>query len=231
MADDINAVDKKRGRFLAIGIMGGVIILLFVAAFAIDRIFATPVVDAGKDGAPEIVGFVPVSIESQYIDILALGSSTIILFTDAVTSFNLTSLRLSGVINGTGRVEILLDNGIGQELLLFSNLKKKQGNLITGMAAGESEAAKSAFKKVGDENADAAADAWLKLSAPEKLNELPAFVVGDDETTFEGDFQNSCVDACFMNMKMKRNLFYQIKIRMDPGVQVRLTSLKYTLEV
>ncbi|MBU2561532.1 MAG: hypothetical protein KKD17_04485 [Nanoarchaeota archaeon] len=160
----------------------------------------------------------------------AAEPSRFVLFSEKDQAFALTSLRLSGEVIGEGRAEIILDNGLGQELRIYSNVKQKQGNMITGMAVtaeeGEPLPADAKIDNV------AAEQAWLMITPGEgTLQESPSMELGDDKQTIAGKFQNTCLDTCYMNMKMQKGLYYTIKVRVDPGAEVRINELKYMLEV
>lgn len=220
--------EHTKNKLMMIELMLVVLILIFVGAFAIDRLFPTGLVSANTDTAP-IVGFVPIEIKSQPIDLFAPEPTSFVIFSEKEDEFDLTSLRMTGEVTGKGRAEILLDNGLGQELIIYSNVKKKQGNIITGMAITEEGEPLPESAEISEVDS---AQAWLKISpGQDKLNEEPGRSLEDDQVTVEGAFQNACVDTCYMNMKLKKGLYYTLKVRVDPGTEVRINELKYTLEV
>lgn len=218
----------KKSRVLTIQLLVVVFAFIFIGAFIIDKVFPTAIVSANTD-AVSIVGFVPIEITSQPIDISASEPSSFVVFSEKESQFNLTSFRISGEVNGKGRAEIVLDNGLGQELLLYSNVKRKQGNLITGMIVMGEENPLPETAEVKQLEGD---EAWFKISTSgEKLDELPSTDVGDSTTAVSGKFENSCRDTCYMNMKMQKGLYYTLKIRVDEGTDVHINELKYMLEV
>jgi hypothetical protein len=218
----------KRNKLLLLELMFAVVLLVFVGAFALDRYFPTAAVPANT-GAPGIVGFVPIEIKSQPIDLLAKEPTSFVMFSEKEDAFNLTSLRLSGKVTGTGRAEIVLDNGLGQELLIYTNVKNKQGNLITGMSVSDEGDPMPKDAKIADVRPD---QAWLKISTEgDGTAGAPITELGDNKRTEEGDFQHSCVDTCYMNMKMQKGLYYTLKVRVDPGTEVTINGLNYMLEV
>jgi hypothetical protein len=219
--------EQKKSRMLMIEAMLAIIVLIFLSALALDKFFPTPTTNA-ISGAPGIVGFVPVEIKSQPIDITAKQTTKLVMFSEKPDQFSLTSLRLSGEVIGNGRAEIVLDNGLGQELLIYSNVKQKEGNQITGMAVDESQPLPADVKI---DNV-AAEQAWIKITdSGTALDETPSQSLGEDKTTTAGAFQNECLKTCYMNMKMKQGLYYTLKVRVDAGTEVKITELKYTLEV
>lgn len=223
------AEDHKKNKMLMIEAMFAVMLLIFVGAFALDRFFPTQAVTADTV-FPGIVGFVPVEIKSQPIDLYAAVPSRFVLFSEKEQAFELTSLRLSGEVIGQGRAEIVLDNGLGQELIIYSNVKQKQGNMITGMAVtAEDGEPLPADAKIDTVAAD---QAWLMITPGEgTLQESPSRELGNDQQTISGKFQHTCLDTCYMNMKMQKGLYYTLKVRLDPGTEVRINELKYMLEV
>jgi hypothetical protein len=220
--------EHTKNKILVIEIMLAVVLLIFIGAFALDRFFPTPAVPL-ETGAPGIVGFVPLEIKSQPLNLVATESTNFVLFSEKGEQFELTSLRLSGLVKGDGRVEIVLDNGLGQELLIYSNVKNKQGNLITGMSVTD----EGEPLPEGAEIEDVAPDqAWLKITPGEAaLAELPTIELGDSKQAADGEFQHNCVDTCYMSMKMQTGLYYTLKVKVDPGTEVNINELKYMLEV
>ncbi len=221
--------EPTKNKLLLIEGMLVVMLLIFVGAFALDKFFPTPEVSTGTD-VPGIVGFVPVEIKSQPIDLVAEEPTSFVLFSDKQEQFALTSLRLSGTVTGEGRAEILLDNGRGQELLIYSNIKQKKGNLITGMSVTSEEEGAPLPEDVPI-NEVAEGQAWIKITEEAGLDERPAEQLGEDKKAVQGEFQHACLDTCYMNMKMREGLYYMLKVRVDPGTKVKINELKYTLEV
>lgn len=217
-----------KNKLLLLELMLAVVLLVFVGAFALDKVFPTAQVSSNTGNLP-IVGFVPIEIKSQLIDLTADAPSAFILFTEKETLFNLTSLRLSGEVRGNGRAEIVLDNGLGQELLIYTNVKQKQGNLITGMAVSDEGEPMPEDAKIEQVTQSTA---WLMISKDTQAGaERPAGDLGDDKRTESGVFQHSCVDTCYINMKMQKGLYYTIKVRLDEGTTVKINEMNYMLEV
>ena len=220
---------QTKNKLLLFEMMIVVGLMVFVGAFALDKMFPTARVVSDTDNIP-IVGFVPVEIKSQPIEIFADKPSAFLLFTEKENAFNLTAFRISGEVTGTGRAEILLDNGLGQELLIHSNIRQKQGNLITGMAVddgiGEPLPKDAKIEPVDANNA------WLIIAPQTELQvEGPVTELEDSKRTEAGAFQYSCIDTCYMNMKLQKGLYYLLKIRVDAETNVRINELKYMLEV
>ncbi|MFH1064644.1 MAG: hypothetical protein V1729_06180 [Candidatus Woesearchaeota archaeon] len=226
--------DHTKNKLLMIEGAFAVIVLIFLAAFALDMFFPTAQVPA-DGGVPGIVGFVPLAISNQQIDLFALEPKSFLLFSERTEPFLLTSFRLTGQITGTGRVEITLDNGIGQELLVYSNIKDKQTNLITGMATaeeGSSSTGSVPAEKVGIPPTPNTDDgAWFKIMPQDITTEGPSIESGNDKQTVSGHFKDECGETCYINMKMQTGLYYTLKVKMDPGTEVRITELTYTLDV
>lgn len=216
-----------KNKMLTIELMLAVGVLIFVGAIAIDRAFPTAQVPAGSGGT-QIVGFVPVDIKSQPIDLTAETSSAFILFTEKEEQFELTSLRLTGEVTGSGRAEIILDNGLGQELLIYSNVRQKTGNMITGMAVNEQGEPLPADAKITNVTTPSA---WMLITKDKDKTVEGSQTSLEGKRTESGLFQHSCVDTCYMNMKMQKGLYYRIKVRLDPGTSVKINEMKYMLEV
>ncbi len=227
--------DHTKSKLLMMEGAFAVLVLIFLAAFALDQFFPTEQVPI-DGGTPGIVGFVPLAISSQPIDLLTLEPRSFVLFSEKTESFLLTSFRLSGQVNGEGRAEITLDNGLGQELLIYSNVKDRQGNLITGMATAKD--GPSSTEGVPAETDDTVSSpgtedrAWFKIMPQDDLaTERPSIETGDDKQTVQGHFKDECSDTCYISMKMQEGLYYILKVKVDPGTEVRITELTYTLDV
>jgi hypothetical protein len=218
------AEEKSKRRIMLIEAMVAAILLIFIGAYMVDRVFPTPQVGTGDGNT--IVGFVPIEIKSQSIDITATKPTAYLLFTERDSQFSITSLRISGNVKGQGRAEVVLDNGIGQELVIYSNIKKSQGNMITGMAVSEDENALPADTKI-----DKTTQPWLLIKEENDITETPKTEIGEAARTTEGLFQYICKDTCYMNMKMQKELVYTLKIRLDAGTEISITELSYMLEV
>ncbi|MFC1741584.1 hypothetical protein ACFL3V_03545 [Nanoarchaeota archaeon] len=217
-----------KNKFLMMEVMIAVGILIFLGAFAIDRFFPTPQVPVSS-GMPTVVGFVPIEVRSQPIDLVAKEPTSFIIFSEKEAGFDLSSLRISGSVTGKGRAEIVLDNGQGQELLIYSNVKKRQGNLITGMSVTDDSKPLPESAKV--ERLDDS-QAWFKITRDEEIQtEGPVTALGDDRIAVSGGFEHTCLDTCYMNMKMQKGLYYTLKVRVDPETEVRINALTYILEV
>lgn len=219
---------QTKNKLLMLELMLVIGILVFVGAFAIDRLFPTETVWLNGDTLP-IVGFVPVEIKSQPINLVAKEPTSFVVFSEKDEQHLLTSLRLSGTVTGDGRAEILLDNGLGQELLIYTNVKQKKGNLITGMSVSDEGEPLPEDAKIVE---IAPQQAWFKITPSEKpLGERPTGEIGDDKQAGPGEFQHSCVDTCYMSMVMRKGLFYTLKVRVDAGTEVSINELKYTLDI
>ncbi len=221
--------EHTKNKMLMIEGMLVIGILIFVAAFALDKYLPTAQVAVGSE-APGVVGFVPVEIKSQQIELIAKEPTSFVLFSDKSDIFDLTSFRISGEVIGEGRAEIVIDNGLGQELLIYSNVKQKQGNMITGLAvSGDETTPLPEGAQITDVPTE---EAWLRVTPSEyPIKEKPYQELGDNRRADSGQFQHTCVDTCYMNMKMQRGLYYTLKVRVDPGTEVVINELKYMLEV
>lgn len=220
--------EAKKSKALTIQLLIVVLAFIFIGAFAIDKAFPTAKVPEGKGTVP-IVGFVPIEIKSQQIDITAEKPSAFVMFSEKEEPFDITSFRISGEVEGDGRAEILLDNGLGQELLIYSNIKQKKGNMITGMAVGSQSEPLPENAEIEEVEKD---KAWFKISSnATEIDEKPAIDTGSGTEASQGKFKHACSDTCYMNMKMKEGLYYTLKVRVDPGTKVNINELKYTLEV
>ncbi|MBW2966896.1 hypothetical protein KY362_00260 [Candidatus Woesearchaeota archaeon] len=221
--------DNSKNRVFVLEMIIVLGLVIAVSAFALNSFFPTPLVPANDGNVPGIVGFVPVEINNQPLNLEAKEPKSFVLFTDKEEPFQLTSFRLSGTVAGEGRAEIILDNGLGQELVIYSNVKPQRGNLITGMAV--SEESENPLPEDIKVNEIPHETAWLRIAEkPDIAAETPTTEL-DNKRAVAGEFENSCTDTCYMNMNMHDGAYYTLKVRVDPGTEVRITSLKYTLDV
>jgi hypothetical protein len=102
-----------------------------VGIFAVGMLLLpTPVTFTGY------VSGLNLTIYSQNLDVLVDGSQSYTLATEG-NNLNLESFMIDGEVVGKGRVEILLDNGKGQQYLVYENILKKPDfsgpHMLTGV--------------------------------------------------------------------------------------------------
>jgi len=155
-----------------------------------------------------ITAFVSSDIFTQNVDIEIDRSQSYYLSSEP--EFKLTSLRLTGVVEGSGIVRILIEDSEGKQLLIYTNIKDKNPrNLITGYAVAEGNLAISPSKE-----------------ALSPLNEqLP-----EDKIAVSGQFYNECVESCFMSAIISPQGNAKLIFQLEEGAKVKLTGLSYTNE-
>ena len=101
-------------------------------------------------GNPNITGFLSLDFVMQDLNLTLSQSQNYIITSTNPEPFTLTSFKISGEMIGDGRVEIYIDNGQSQQLLVYRNVKQKQRGmaLITGMfIEGEKQTEKEKAKQ------------------------------------------------------------------------------------
>ena len=184
-----------------------VLVGLFIFGFALSFF-----PDAG------ITGHVSADTNLQTLNLVISQSQTYIISSQSPTPLQLSFIRVTGEIIGKGKASIILDNGKGDRLLLYTNaVKRTEPNLITGMAvAGSSGGAVSGEAKESD---------LFNLIPGKKLLYLPS--IGSDETLTEGRFTNECLETCFIEMELSNQTTYALEFLVSEGTQIRLDNLLY----
>ncbi len=152
---------------------------------------------------PSITGFVPTETHIQQLSIDASESQQFIL-RPVSGALKLSSLALSGIVSGTGLVNVYLSDGTAR-FLVFSN-KKKQGSSmeqITGLAVRE-----------------------LEIEPGEKIDRIES--VPDGYETEAGVFNNQCVETCILdeNMFNKQQLYLDVII--EPGTHLHISGIRFS---
>ena len=195
---------------------------------------------------PSLTGYVTGLNTTFYMQELGLtiDSSNSYTLTTLDGDLHLSSFMLSGEVFGDGRVEILLDNGKGQQYLIYENVKRqkefKTRNLITGISAGitgkavsgtiedeytsnESETdvneAKEGTEKIGT---------FLAIT-PKKLLHYEFTPLNKGDEILKGLFYSECTETCEIPRFMFYSDSYELIFRLESGTSIRIDELKYTL--
>jgi len=176
---------------------------------------------------PGITGHVASDLNTQPVNMLIDESQLFELTTTSTETFHITSFRLSGTIIGDGIAEAYLDNGRGQQLMIFNNIKEKEKGMsgLTGITA----------KVVGEgteelELIEVPAKKTLLIKPAEVLNQNPISSPTEEQALFDGEFDSKCTDTCFIEMELGPGLGYNLIFRMEPGTQIHLTKIQYTIK-
>ena len=173
---------------------------------------------------PGITGHVSSDLNTQKVDLMIEESQVFEITADSKYPFYITSFRLSGSFMGDGASEIYLDNGQGQQLLVFSNIREKQTGMggLTGITAKVIGADES-FNEIGPEK-------YLVLIPGDAVNQNPINKPGEDEEIFEGGFESECDDTCFIEMEMSQDLSYNLIFKMEQRTKIHLTKIQYMIK-
>jgi len=169
------------------------------------------------------------TIYSQNLDLWIDGSQSYTL-TTGNGNLNLKSFMLDGEVIGKGRVEILLDNGKGQQLLVYENVQRTsefKGPSITGIVPRGGITGKSI-----DGSSDTVTEkngVWLAIQ-PKKIMNYEFTQLNQDEDIVEGEFYSVCAETCNMKENIFNSASYELVFRIEKGTAVRLKEIKYILQ-
>lgn len=168
---------------------------------------------------PGITGYVSVETKKQKIDLTIANSQSYILTTSSLEPFYLTSLKLSGEVTGEGIAKVYLSSK-DQKILVYSNIiKKNQGlDAITGMD-------KITGNVVGS---NSETEDYLIIEHLENI-EGEAATVAEDETIASGTFEDICIDSCFIEMLLNKDIAYQLLLYVEEGIVLNINEISYTI--
>lgn len=167
-----------------------------------------------------ITGHVSVEAGYQSLDMLIEESQSYVISSDYEDSLIITFMRLSGEVIGDGRAEVIIDNGLGQRLIVYSNLEEEQEpNLITGMKSN-----KITGMVVGEEEMDKLS--LLNLIERGKLSDL-SLELPKGRILTKGKFANVCKHTCLMEMELSRDSNYILEFKVSEGTKLRLDNMIY----
>lgn len=169
---------------------------LILGVVVVGVIFAALVI-----GKPSITGFVPTETYSQELSIDVLESQR---FTLTSPNLKISSLALSGSIQGSGLVNVYLSGG-AHKWLVYSNKKKESSSMeqITGMAVQE-----------------------LDIAPGEKLNIIETLPAG--YKTDSGAFQNECVETCLLSEDLMNRDSLYLDVIIEPGTNLHISGIRFS---
>jgi hypothetical protein len=129
---------------------------------------------------------------------------------------------LTEEVIGEGSVEVFIDNKDGQRVMVYNNVKRKEGGLpaVTGMAVA-----------AGGDIDDSPAETLILLNSLGEIEwRKPGLALSAEEEYAAGAFNNKCVDTCFIEMPLSDANSYELIFNIEPETQVRLTKITYTLK-
>lgn len=164
-------------------------------------------------GNPHVTGYLSLDFVMQDLDMTIDQSQKFMISTDSEEEFSLTSLKISGEVIGEGRAEIYLDNEEGQKLMIYRNVKTKSIGMgaITGYFVNGQQ------------------DNHIKITQEGTIDEEMTELTEKEETT-NGLFSNECKETCFIKMRMKKGLNYNLLVKVDKGTKVRINEIAYTIQ-
>jgi len=201
----------RRLEIMSVVTIGFIIIAMFVFPnLNIPAFSANPAI-------PGITGYVSADMFSQSLNLEFTESIKYTLSTNSEEQFIISSLRVDGVVKGSGVAKITLVDNSGNSHLIYSNVKKNigKGNLITGMATA-------------DIGSTEEGTILLELTPAENL---PALVSTPRKgySAVSGSFTNECVDTCYIELPFSKDTSYDILFEVEEGTTLVLDSITYTL--
>lgn len=169
---------------------------------------------------PGITGFVSVESKKQIINLTIVNSQSYILTTNSAEPFHLTSLRLSGDVIGEGIAKAYISTK-DQNILIYSNVVKNAEGIsaVTGM--------KGITGNVVGVDSESEGDSLIIEHLENIEGELG--VIQEGETIVKGNFENICVDSCFMDMLLHEGIAYQLLFYVEEGTVLNINEMSYTI--
>ena len=154
-------------------------------------------------GKPSITGFVPTETYSQELNIDISDSQRFVLSSDE-SALKLSSLALTGIVQGEGLVNVYLSDG-SNNWLVFSNKKKQSSAMehITGLAVHE-----------------------LDIQPSERLDKIETLPAGYKSEP--GGFQNECVDTCMLQPDLLNKQSLYLDVIIEPGTHLHISGMRFS---
>ena len=178
------------------------------------------------------------TIYVEEINLFVDGSQSYTLTTEK--SLHLGSFMMSGEVLGNGRVEILLDNGKGEQYLVYENINRAQemqkgGYPITGISGGGitgraiTGGAITSGAVSGGENDVEKQVAWIVIQPKKEAVNYEFLPLKENEEIMPGEFFSECVETCKIPENAFNSQAYSLIFRLEKGTSVKITRIKYIL--
>jgi hypothetical protein len=179
----------------------------------------------------KITGYVLGVNQTAYIeemDLFVDGSQSYVLATEKI--LNLKSFMLSGEVLGDGRVEILLDNGKGEQYLVYENIEEtpempEGGFPITGIT-GRAITSKALAE---EDNEVEKQVAWIVVQPKKDVIEYEFTPLKENQEIIHGEFFSECSETCKIQENVFNSQSYSLIFRLEKGTSVKITRMRYTL--
>ena len=199
--------EERKKRIHEIEIAVAVILVLVSAAMLFPR--------------PGITGYISYETKTHEINLTIANSQSYVLTTDSNEPFIVTSLRLSGEVIGDGIAKAYVSDK-DQKILIYSNVIKKGSGLggITGMdkITGEATAVDTETEESN-----------LVIAHLENI-ETKLEEISEDETLSSGNFDLICIDSCFIDMLLNKDLAYTFMFYVEEGTILKINKIVYTIK-
>lgn len=171
---------------------------------------------------PGITGHVSAEIKTKTLNLTIANSQSYFLKAEKQEPFYLTSLKLSGEVIGSGIVKAYISDGKGQKILIYSNAAERKKGIrpITGMG--------KITGGVVSEGSAAEADDII-IDYLENLNGGPG-KLSENEESSSGNFENICIESCFIEMLLNKELSYQLLFYVEEGTILKINKVAYTVK-
>jgi len=175
-------------------------------------------------GNPNITGYLSLDLVMENVDLTVDQSQGFTLSIQSTKPFILTSFKIAGEVVGDGIAEAYIDNGRGQQFLVYRNVMpiKRGMNLITGLVVTGVKLTEQATAEKGS---------YLLINPGNTIQDVQFQPLEEDEETVSGGFRNECVDTCFIKMEMSSDLVYKLIVKTEPGTSIKIDNVFYTIDV
>ena len=176
---------------------------------------------------PTITGFVPATILTQNLSISINQSQDFLVTSESQSRFTVTSLKISGNISGNGKVKVFLDNGKGEEVLIYENVEKSRES--KGLVSVTARVIEPNKKEQGQkESLDSKALILKPLKNPLRKEEFTD--TNDTNNIVNGPFFNQCIETCAMSMKLSKGISYRLVALVEENTTLTIKEIIYQIE-
>lgn len=213
----LNKIEQTRRRFVKEEFALLILLLIMVSLFF---------------SRPEVIGYASTNIHSQPLSLVINQSKSYYL--ESYVPVHLTSMAISGKIEGKGTASVYLDNERGSRLLVFKNIKKASSkiNQITGSAPSNSVVLP--FSGTGVSGLSVTGSALPAKQSPPTLMIFEGNLIPDIEPlpsgylAISGVFNHACVESCILQASEFTGDRFKLDFFIEPGTTLEVNELIYT---
>lgn len=184
-----------------------------------------------------ITGYISVETKSKTLNLTISNSQSYVLTTNNEALFYLTSIKVSGEVIGKGIAEMYVDNGKEQKALVYSNVVKKEKGVpsitglgkVSGMAVGVGGNDKNKNNAPNESELKQNTSEDIIIDYLEKIEYIPQ-TIAEDEEIITGNFEGRCLESCFVEMPLSKDIAYQLLFYVDDGTLLKINKIEYTIK-